>query len=270
MKSRHSPNLYEILRSASAPRENASASAAKVEPPEASSAVAVAPPPPPPPVVHEPEPVVEAPPPPPPPPVVERERVVVVPAPALYRSEAPGAGPAVVERPQPVAAPGFGERSLHITYNTLLFSGLVVVGSIFLAFTLGVRTGRTGTEAVQAPPELTNVAPEAPAVPAPKFTIRLIEYRARDSQQATAAQVAAIRYKGELERLGLKEAVVETLGKGADRRVVLRYGEYTNAAADSARQTLKKLKELKLDKGAKEPTFAKTAQFITVTAPASD
>jgi hypothetical protein len=112
-------------------------------------------------------------------------------------------------------------------------------------------------------PELSNASPQAPAIPAAKFTIRLVEYRARDSRQYTAALDAAIRYKSELERLGLRDAVVETIGNTPDRRVVLRYGEYTDAAAAPARETLQKLQSLKLDKGAKEPTFAKTAQFQT-------
>ena len=252
VKSRHSPNLYEILRSAAAPRETPGAPAA---------AVATPPPPPPPPVQErepEPEPLVETP---PPPPIrIERERLVAPPPPAVVVVER-------FERPEPApssAAPtGLGERSLRITYNTLLFAGLVVVGAVFLSFTLGVRTGRSNVETPPANADLPVATPQAPAVPAAKFTIRLVEYRARTSQEYTKALDAAIRYKNELERLGLREAVVETLGMTPDRRVVLRYGEYPDAAAAPARETIQKLKTLKLDKGAKEATFAKTAQFQT-------
>jgi hypothetical protein len=250
MKSRHSPNLYEILRSAAAPRD----AAAKSDSGTAAAVAAAPPPPPPPSVIEETEPVVEAPPLPPPPPVYERERIVVT---------APAPAPVVVERPEPVATPGLGERSVRITYNTMLFAGLVVVGAVFLSFTLGVRNGRKPADAPPATNDLQAASPQAPKVPSPKFTIRLIEYRARTSQEYTKALDAAIRYKNELERLGLREAVVETLGMTPDRRVVLRYGEYTDAAAGPARETLKKLQEMKLDKGAKEPTFARTAQFQT-------
>ena len=257
MKSRHSPNLYEILRSASGPRETREAPAAPV---------AVLPPPPPAPVApvaEEPEPVVvETPPPapvarvveapPPPPPVVE---VRPAPPPAPPRVETP-------EAPAPAAA-GPGERSLRVTYNTILFGGLVAVGAVFLAFTLGVRTGRGQGEAPVTNPELGAAMPQAPSVPAATFTIRLVEYRARNSQEYTRALDAAIRYKNELERLGLKEAVVETIGTTPDRRVVLRYGEYTDAAAQPAKEMLQKLKNAKLDKTSKEPTFAKTAVFQT-------
>lgn len=248
MKSRHSPNLYEILRSASAPRD----AGPKAADSGTAAAVAAPPPPPPPVVVEEVEPVVEAPPPPPPVIERERERVVVVAPP-----------PVVVERPEPAAPAGLGERSVRVTYNTMLFAGLVVVGAVFLAFTLGVRNGRKPADAPPATADLQAPSPQAPKAPSPKFTIRLIEYRARTSQEYTKALDAAIRYKNELERLGLRDAVVETLGMTPDRRVVLRYGEYTDAAAGPARETLKKLQEMKLDKGAKEPTFAKTAQFQT-------
>jgi hypothetical protein len=248
MKSRHSPNLYEILCSAATPKETPLGPAA--------TAVAAPPPPPPPaPVLEEPDPVLELPPPPPLP--VERpvERPVVretpPPAPApepLYAQPAP-AGP--------------GERSLKLTYNTVLFGGLVAIGALFLAFTLGVRTGRRQLDTVPAPPDLPAASLQAPDGPAPIFTIRLVEYRARTSQEYTKALDAAIRYKNELERLGLRHAVVETLGEIPNRRVVLRYGEYTDAAGAAARENLNKLKALKLDKGSKEATFAKTAQFQT-------
>ena len=255
MKSRHSPNLYEILRSASGPREGAPAAKAGEASPSG-PAVAVAPPPPAAPVaVEEPEVVTPPPPPPPaPPPVVAR--VVEPPAPPpVARVEPPA--------PAPTADAGPGERSVRVTYNTLLFGGLVVIGALFLSFTVGARTSRSRNEAPPVAPELSNATPQAPAIPAARFTIKLVEYRARDSRQYTAALDAAIRYKSELERLGLRDAVVETIGNTPDRRVVLRYGEYTDAAAAPARETLQKLQTLKLDKGAKEPTFAKTAQFQT-------
>lgn len=261
MKSRHSPNLYEILRSAAGPAGGPKESAP--------GAAAVAPPPPPPPPVvvePEPEPVIEYPPapilaapPPPPPPPAPRAVESRLTSPVFAPLPTP-----TVDRPEPAPVAGFGERSLRVTYNTILFGGLVVLGVVFLSFTLGVRTGR-GQPDVVAPAarELTTVTPPAPAGPAPKFTIRLVEYRGATSQEYTKAQDAAIRYNNELQRLGLREGVVETLGTGAGRRVVLRYGEYADAAAAPARETLKKLQSLKLDRGAREATFARTAQFQT-------
>lgn len=249
MKSRHSPNLYEILCSAATPRETPLGPSTDVAPPP--------PPPPPPPVVEEPDPVLEMPSPPP----IRIERPVV-------RETVPPPPPPPPPAPEPVhaepASPaGPGERSLRVTYNTILFGGLVALGAVFLAFTLGIRTGRGQTDAAPAAPELPAATPEAPAGPAPKFTIRLVEYRARTYQEYTKAHVTAIAYKAELDRLGLRDGIVETIGQTPDRRVVLRYGEYTDAAAAPARETLQKLKSLKLDKGSKEATFAKTAQFQT-------
>jgi hypothetical protein len=176
---------------------------------------------------------------------------------------APTPAPATIDRTSPPTTSGPGERALRVTYNTLLFGGLVALGVVFLAFTLGVRTGRSKAEAALAAPEVETAAPSAPAGPAPTFTILLVEYRARTSQEYTKALDAAIRYKNELERLGLREGVVETIGVTPDRRVVLRYGEFADAAAAPARETLKKLQGLKLDKGAREGTFARTAQFRT-------
>jgi hypothetical protein len=246
MKSRHSPNLYEILCSAATPRETPLGPTTAVAPPP--------PPPPPPPVVVEPDPVIEMPSPPP----ITVERPVVREAPPP--PPAPPAPEPLYARP---ADAGPGERSLRFTYNTLLFGGLVVLGAVFLAFTLGVRTGRGQAEALPAAPDLPAAALEAPAGPAPTFTIRLVEYRARTHQEFTKAQATAIGYKMELERRGLRDGFVETLGQSPDRRVVLRYGEYTDAASGPARETLQKLKSLKLDKGSKEATFARTAQFQT-------
>ena len=260
MKTRHSPNLYEILRSAAGP---AGGSKESVPGPATAAAAVVAPPPPPPPPpeVLEPEPVVDYSPAPilePPPPPVARVVESRLTSPVFAALPTP-----TVDRAEPAPVAGLGERSLKVTYNTILFGGLVVLGVVFLSFTLGLRTGRGQPEAVPAIPELQAVAPQAPAGPAPKFTIRLIEYRGATSQEYTKAQDAAIRYKNELERLGLREGVVETIGTGTGRRVVLRYGEYADAAAAPARETLKKLQSLKLDRGAREATFARTAQFQT-------
>jgi len=246
MKSRNSPNLYEILRTASG-------SAAATREPQPAAA---------------PEPVVEAPvietPAPPPEPVVE-----VRPSPPSHRRIAvthPAPRPAVEregETPAPAAA-DLGERSLKVTYNALLFAGLVALGVVFLAYTLGVRSGRLQAEAAAA----RSVEPEAPAAAAPaeparKFTIQLIEYRARNAEERTKALAAATNFKIGLERAGYKGAKVDTVGAGSDQRVVLRYGEFGDAAAPQAQETLRKLSSLKFGAKAREPEFARTARFVT-------
>jgi len=239
MKTRNSPNLYEILRSASGP-----AAVVKEPPPEPAPAVLPPPPPPPP----APEPVIEAPPPPPPP-----APMPVAPPPRPVER---------IERPAPAVAADPGERAVRVTYNTLLFSGLVALGVVILAFTLGVRTGRSHAEAASVPVSPETGVPEAPARPAPKFTIQLVEYRARTNQEYTKALDAATRYKLGLERAGYRGAVVDTLGQAPDRRIVLRYGEFADANSAPALETFRKLQGLKFDRDPQAP-FARTARFVT-------
>jgi len=249
MRTRNSPNLYEILRSASGP-----AILAKEHPPE--PAPAALPPPPPP----APAPVLEAAPPPPPsalelfPPPPRPVEVIERPAPAPRVSEAHSSEPAVATDP--------GERAVRVTYNTLLFSGLVALGVVILAFTLGVRTGRSHAEAASAPAAPEAPVPDSTSGPAPKFTIQLIEYRARTSQEYTKAIDAATRYKLGLERAGYRGAVVDTLGQVPDRRIVLRFGEFADANSAPALETFRKLQGLRFDREPQAP-FARTARFVT-------
>jgi len=208
MKSRNSPNLYEILRTASG-----SAAAAVVREPQpapapepAPEAAAAAPP----------EPVVEVRPSPP-----SHRRIAVTHPPPRPLEPAPSPQPSVSD---------LGERSLRVTYNALLFAGL---------------------------------APAGPAEPPRKFTIQLIEYRARNAEERTKALAAATNFKIGLEKSGYKGAKVDTVGVGADQRVVLRYGEFGDAATPQAQETLRKLMGLKFGAKAKDPEFARTARFVT-------
>ena len=242
MKSRNSPNLYEILRTASG-----SAAAAVVREPQpapapepAPEAAAAAPP----------EPVVEVRPSPP-----SHRRIAVTHPPPRPLEPAPSPQPSVSD---------LGERSLRVTYNALLFAGLVALGVVFLAYTLGVRSGRVQADAAAAPSgEPEAPAPAGPAEPPRKFTIQLIEYRARNAEERTKALAAATNFKIGLEKSGYKGAKVDTVGVGADQRVVLRYGEFGDAATPQAQETLRKLMGLKFGAKAKDPEFARTARFVT-------
>jgi hypothetical protein len=189
------------------------------------------------------------------PPAPRPVEIVERPAPALKAGEAHPPAPDVAADP--------GERAVRVTYNTLLFSGLVALGIVILAFTLGVRTGRSRAEAAAAPAAPEASVPDAPSGPRPKFTIQLVEYRARNSQEYTKALDAATRYKLGLERAGYRGAVVDTLGEVADRRVVLRYGEFADANSAPALETFRKLQGLRFERDAREAPFARTARFVT-------
>lgn len=243
MKSRNSPNLYEILRTASG-------SAAVVREPQPVPA----------PVPETVETAPENPAPPEPAgdirPSPPSHRRIAVTHPAPRHTE-----PAVPAAP---ATADLGERSLRVTYNALLFAGLVALGVVFLAYTLGVRSGRVQADAAAAPAgEPEAPAPAGPSEPPRKFTIQLIEYRARNAEERTKALAAATNFKIGLERAGYKGAKVDTVGVGADQRVVLRYGEFGDAAAPQAQETLRKLMSLKFGARAKDPEFARTARFVT-------
>jgi hypothetical protein len=241
MKSRNSPNLYEILRTASAAKDPHPLGPT----PEPAAAVADLPvgtPAPP-------EPAVEVRPSPP-----SHRRIAVTHPPT--RPLEPAASP------EPASGDP-GEKALRVTYNALLFAGLVALGVVFLAYTLGVRSGRAQADAAAAPaPEPEASAPAAPPEAPRKFTIQLIEYRARNAEERTKALAAATTFKNGLERAGYKGARVDLVGVAPDQRVVLRYGEFADAAAPQAQETLRKLAGLKFAAKAREPEFARTARFV--------
>ncbi|MBI2932943.1 MAG: hypothetical protein HYY16_14965 [Planctomycetes bacterium] len=195
---------------------------------------------------------------------------------APHREEAPSPPPVVPRhapslpsRPAPTQpctdfnkAPGLGERTLRLSYNTAGFMALVTLGIVFLAYAIGVRTGRSAAAA--APPTLPPAPARpvadtrAPAAPPPVYTIRLMEWATRTNQESANAQSNASKLKSELDRRRLSETQI----KKVNDRLVLQYGRFSEPSSPQALQALKTLREFRLRRD-QEPLF-KSASFVRI------
>lgn len=285
MKSKDSPNLYEILRTAS--RSSATGPAAvETAPPAETRSAADSPEP------HEPTlqerlaiykagklglgasaqtptapstPAPETP--------AAREDLSA-PVPKLPeptpRTEPLTRTEALLSRPAP-APQGTGERVLKVTYNTAAFSALVGLGLLFLAYSLGVRAGRSGAPetALEAPaPAVQSVEAPAPkpapapaTVPAPSpsrvYTLRLAEWPYKTAQDRLKANAAADEYKKALAKAGLAGSESMAIMRGQEPRLALFLGRHTDPASAAAKAALAAAQKVKVQN---QTPFAK-AQF---------
>lgn len=263
MKNKDSPNLYEILRSASRTSTDTAPSEARPAAPSGEP--------------HEP---------------TLQERLAIykaakmgLAAPSTREAAEPTSTPSPVTIPDavqaspaaPATAPsGPGERVLKITYNTAAFAVLVAVGLLFIAYSLGVRAGRSGA----APPEHLAVSPAppassaptassggAPTVPAPAppkvFTLRLAEWPYRTAQERLKANAAAAEAKKLLARAGLTAAETVQVTRGSEPRLVLRLGRYGDPSSAQARSILADVQKVR---NQNQTPFAQ-AQFEEVSPP---
>jgi len=238
MTKKGSPNLYEILK-------GSRSESLRVPEPEPRTVPAA-----------EPPPLIEMPP-------EEDEEVgpqecvpvaaaeIPPPPPPLRPAPAPG-----VTRPRAVAvpAPNLGERTVALTYNTAGFLGLVVLGLFFLAYSLGVRTGRgepptsTGGGEVAASVEEARRAGGEVDSPARERTlsIRLMEWAADTDQDRVSNLVNAQKLKEALDKRGMKEAWQQVEERGRAKRVVLYYGRYRPDQESEIRAAMKQLAQFVL------------------------
>lgn len=274
MKSKGSASLYEVLKSASRPGADAAADAAPAAAPSApsadgqmtlqerlaaykaqklaaatspaTSASATA--------VADPTPV----------PVAVAEPVSVL-RPATQFLTPIATAPSVPE-PQPETKPsaGPGERVLRMTYNTIAFAALVGVGLMFVAYAVGVKVGRSraaeGVETASVTP-----IPKAPPVPippapppaAPKvYTIHLVEWPARNSEQRLKAADAADVCKKTLERQGFKNVETMKITRSGEERLAMYIDRFKDVSTESARSRLLAIQKLKV---ANQAVFAQAA-----------
>ncbi len=154
---------------------------------------------------------------------------------------------------------GMGERVVRVTYNTTAFLALLGVGLLFVSYAIGVRVGRSSTvSAATSQPgplaPITNVTPAAPAV----YTVRLLEWPARNYQEKTAAQSNASKMKSILDKAQLNGSETKVL---ADK-VLLNYGRFTDTNANDAKKTLATLRDIR--KSPKDEPYFKSASFVRV------
>jgi hypothetical protein len=227
MKSKESPNLYEILKTTSGARK--AGNPLPVPQPIQTK------------VLEEPRKNG---------PLIEPPRSVVSPrpvsTPVLPQGEHPGGEP--------------GEKTIRFSYNTAIFLVLSGIGLLFIAYALGVRSGRSRAmaevptrpiaeekivyEEETAPPLLDSGGILAP-VPEKLLTIKLLEWSGQTARDRVKAQQNAERIKKSLTQNGLPASYYQLVTRKDKRFVVLRYGKYEEEESSDARKMLGKLRQFK-------------------------
>ena len=166
-----------------------------------------------------------------------------------------------VEQEEAPAAPskGPGERVVRLTYNTVLFGGLITVGLLFISYAVGLHVGKTQAGAESADVVRAVVAPAAPAPviprtpapfvppPAPKkeYAIRLGEWKTATAQDRVKALALADDpdLKKALERAGHKGLQKEFVSRGPnDVRMALYVDRFGDLNSESAKAALTAMK----------------------------
>jgi len=187
-----------------------------------------------------------------------------IPAPTVVRSAppvsvAPAPAPAPT-RTETVSAPapsdGPGERVVKLTYNTVLFGGMVAVGLMFIAYAVGLHVGKgsVASEVVEPPRPAAQIpapipAPRPPAAPMPalpkkEYSIRLCEMKISTSQERLKALAFAedADLKRALERAGRKGYEKQTISRGGEPRMALYVDKFTDINSDAAKSALTAMK----------------------------
>ncbi|MHC4606408.1 MAG: hypothetical protein ACYTAF_05690 [Planctomycetota bacterium] len=181
------------------------------------------------------------------------------------------APPRQVVRPMDPSVPktdgGPGERTVTITYNTAGFLILVVLGLVFVSYSLGVRSGRGDVQppAPTAPAVEEDRSDAAPAPPRqtpppvetgqPVFAIHLMKWKANGDKERLSNQNNAQRIIDALRNRGLKGGWYRVETSGRDRFVVLYYGRYTKSEEPMAVEALKKLQGVQIKNRSGTTTF---------------
>ena len=183
------------------------------------------------------------------------------PAPARVESTAVAPVPAESEAtPLPAAPKGPGERVVRLTYNTALFSAMIAVGLLFIAYAVGLHVGKSQAAAEAGPaPETVRVAPKPvtpPPVEAPRlvppaapksYTIRLGEWKYGTSKERLTALALADdpELKKALERAGHRSFEKARIVRGNEERLALYVDRFSDLNSDAARSALTAMKNFK-------------------------
>jgi hypothetical protein len=184
------------------------------------------------------------------------------PVPAPVRVESTAVAPAPAESdatPLPAAPKGPGERVVRLTYNTALFSGMIAVGLLFIAYAVGLHVGKSQA-AAEAAPETARVLPRpaspppvepgprpAPPAPAKSYTIRLGEWKYGTSKERLTALALADdpELKKGLERAGHRSFEKARIVRGNEERLALYVDRFSDINSDAARAALTAMKNFK-------------------------
>jgi len=177
---------------------------------------------------------------------------------------APAAAPLEEEStPSAPAGPGPGERVVKLTYNTVLFGGMVVVGLLFIAYAVGLHVGKGAVPAADlvppaprpvvaapVPPPLTRPQPPAPVPPpAPRkeYTIRLCELKYTTAQDRMKALAFAedSDLKKALERAGRKGYEHVKIQATGEVRMALYVDKFSDLNSEAAKAALTAMKNFR-------------------------
>lgn len=180
------------------------------------------------------------------PPMVSTTLVRPAPAPA------PAASTSSDEMPLPAPAKGLGERVVKLTYNTVLFGGMVAVGLLFVSYAVGLHVGRSQAAAnvpLERPAAAKSAAPilvPTPPPPPPQkdFTIRLGEWRFVTSQEKVKALALADdpELKRALARAGHRGFEKTFIRSGNDVKMALYVNRFSDLNSEAARSALTAMK----------------------------
>lgn len=162
------------------------------------------------------------------------------------------------------AGPGPGERVFKVTYNTALFSGMVVVGLLFIAYAVGLHVGKASVPAGEIQPPRTPVvaAPVVPPQPAPvrptpppvtappvrkEYTIRLCELKIATAQDRLKALAFAedAELKRALDRAGRKGYTRENIKVNGEPRMALYVDKFSDITSEQAKAALTAMKNFR-------------------------
>jgi hypothetical protein len=181
---------------------------------------------------------------------------VVRSAPPVYVAPAP-ASPRTETVPAAAPSDGPGERVVKLTYNTVLFGGMVAVGLMFIAYAVGLHVGKGS-----AAPEVVDVSRQASPIPSPvppprapivasvpptpkkEYTIRLCEMKISTSQERLKALAFAedAELKRALDRSGRKGFEKVSISRGGEPRMALYVDKFTDINSDAAKSALTAMK----------------------------
>ncbi len=155
---------------------------------------------------------------------------------------------------------GAGRKIIQITYNTAIFLVLTGVGLLFIAYAIGVRSGRARAiaEIPMRPPAQESVfveretPPPIPAsanilAPEPEkmWTIKLLEWTGQTARDRVKAQQNAERIKKSLTQNGFRASYYQLVTRNGKKFVVLRYGRFAERSGSEARKMLERLRAFK-------------------------
>lgn len=160
---------------------------------------------------------------------------------------------ATPSEPEAKPAAGPGERIFKLTYNTAAFAALVVVGLVFVAYAIGVKSGRArAAEAAPGAPAMAKPIPppvpdvRPPAGPPKVYSIHLAEWTTRSAQEKLKAVDQADRYKTALDRAGFRGVETVKIVRGGEERLALYIDRIKDTHAESARARLAAIQKVKV------------------------